>query len=82
MDCFLYEHDCAETALTALQIGAGIQVPPNAARVSRYLGILEAMYEKGNVLESVDLRRFEDGRLLAARPCGEWTMKHYGSPWM
>ncbi|QGI68533.1 hypothetical protein CEK26_012494 [Fusarium fujikuroi] len=46
------------------KLGAGIQVPPNAARVARQLGVLPALKEKGVVLDSIEYVRYTDGKVL------------------
>ena len=46
------------------KLGAGIQVPPNAARVARQLGVLPALEEKGVVLDSIEYVRYTDGKVL------------------
>ncbi|KAF4340669.1 salicylate hydroxylase [Fusarium beomiforme] len=45
-------------------LGAGIQVPPNAARVARKLGVLPALEEKGVILDSIEYVRYADGKVL------------------
>ena len=36
----------------------------------------------GDELESLDLRRYQDGKLLCSRPLGESCVKEYGAPWL
>ncbi|KAF5242940.1 hypothetical protein FANTH_8436, partial [Fusarium anthophilum] len=45
-------------------IGAGIQIPPNAARVARQLGVLSALKEKGVIVDSIEYVRYSNGKLL------------------
>lgn len=48
----------------------------------RELGLLPQIEEKGMKLESMDLRRYKDGRIITSMPCGETIVKEYGAPWM
>ncbi|KAH7417764.1 putative salicylate hydroxylase [Cadophora sp. MPI-SDFR-AT-0126] len=64
-------------------IGAGIQVPPNASRVMKHLGLLEVLAEKAVLLDHLDLLRYQDGSLLLRRPVDEKRMvEMYGAPWI
>ena len=71
-----------ERAPEILPIGAGIQIPPNAARVLERLGLLDKAEQKGVVLESLNVRRYEDGRLIGVLPGGPAHLKHFGNPWI
>ena len=64
------------------QVGAGIQVPPNATRVMDSFGLLEKMALKATTLEQLDVRRYADGALLASKPLGEHCLRSLGYPWM
>jgi salicylate hydroxylase len=64
------------------QVGAGIQIPPNGARIMQELGLLPQIEEKGTKLQSMDLRRYKDGRIITSMPCGESIVKEYGAPWL
>ena len=46
------------------EVGAGIQVAPNAARILGRLGLLEEVMSKANVLEMNSLRRYADNEEL------------------
>jgi salicylate hydroxylase len=50
------------------EVGAGIQMAPNAARIMGRFGLLEKIMEKANVLDKNSLRRWEDDRELGAAP--------------
>ncbi|KAL4949234.1 hypothetical protein BDW69DRAFT_198262 [Aspergillus filifer] len=64
------------------EIGAGIQIPPNGARVVQKLGLLSKVLEKGSLVQHVDFRRYEDGRILKSMPFGEDIVEEYGVPWV
>ncbi|PYI02136.1 FAD/NAD(P)-binding domain-containing protein [Aspergillus sclerotiicarbonarius CBS 121057] len=59
----------------------GVQIPPNGTHLLRQLG-LDAVLEKGDVLETIDFRRYTDGGVIRSMPCGEETCRVYGGPWM
>ncbi|KAB8071827.1 hypothetical protein BDV29DRAFT_178503 [Aspergillus leporis] len=65
-----------------LPVGAGIQIPPNGARVLQELGLMERVLKKGAIVESMDLRRYKDGRTITSMPCGETVAREYGAPWI
>lgn len=46
------------------EVGAGIQMAPNAARILGRLGLLEKVMEKANVLEMNSLRRYKNDEEL------------------
>jgi salicylate hydroxylase len=50
------------------EVGAGIQMAPNAARILGRFGILEEVVAKANVLERNSLRRYEDVEELGTAP--------------
>jgi salicylate hydroxylase len=50
------------------EVGAGIQMAPNAARIMGRFGLLDKIMEKANALESNSLRRWEDDRELGTAP--------------
>ncbi|GFG22428.1 putative salicylate hydroxylase [Aspergillus udagawae] len=71
-----------EQSAEILPVGAGIQIPPNGARIMRELGVLPQIEEKGMKLEFTDLRRYKDGRIITSMPCGDFVVKEYGAPWI
>ncbi|PYI30755.1 FAD/NAD(P)-binding domain-containing protein [Aspergillus indologenus CBS 114.80] len=65
-----------------IEVNAGIQIPPNGARILHQLGLLEAVARKGTSTEYLDLRRFHDGALIRSMPWGEPVRQAYGRPWL
>ncbi|OJK00676.1 hypothetical protein ASPACDRAFT_117014 [Aspergillus aculeatus ATCC 16872] len=53
-----------------IEVNAGIQIPPNGARILHQLDLLEAVTRKGTSTEYLDLRRFHDGALIRSMPWG------------
>ncbi|KAK1674055.1 hypothetical protein BDP55DRAFT_584798 [Colletotrichum godetiae] len=67
----------------ALQpVGAGIQIPPNAARVLRKLGLLPQLIDKATLIDSIDYLRYKDGEVLYQIQGGEKFKQVYGDTWM
>ncbi|GAQ44729.1 salicylate hydroxylase [Aspergillus niger] len=60
----------------------GVQIPPNGTHLLRRLGLLNAVLEKGDILQTIDFRRYADGGLIRSMPCGEETCRVYGGPWI
>ena len=46
------------------EIGAGIQISPNAMRIFDSMGLKDVFYREGTKNECAVLRRYEDGRIL------------------
>jgi 2-polyprenyl-6-methoxyphenol hydroxylase-like FAD-dependent oxidoreductase len=64
------------------EIGAGIQVAPNAVRLLRRLGLAEALAEVGVRLEGGwEFRRWEDGRVLFTQTLGDACERMFGEPY-
>ncbi|KAK1973092.1 FAD/NAD(P)-binding domain-containing protein [Colletotrichum sublineola] len=70
-----------ERADQIVPIGAGIQVPPNGARVARQLGYLDRLLECATVIDAFELRRYANGMHLHALP-ERGSHDGYGNPWM
>jgi salicylate hydroxylase len=62
--------------LTGLQVGAGIQIPPNASRVLSRMGLLPSLQRIANEVKALKVRRYQDGLLLASRPV------RWDTPWL
>ncbi|PWY79399.1 salicylate hydroxylase [Aspergillus sclerotioniger CBS 115572] len=60
----------------------GIQIAPNGTCLLRQLGLLDAVLKKGDILETIDFRRYTDGGVIRSMPCGEETCRVYGGPWV
>jgi salicylate hydroxylase len=50
------------------EVGAGIQIAPNASRILGRLGLLEKVMENANVLEKNSLRRYANNAELGTAP--------------
>ncbi|OHE95128.1 hypothetical protein CORC01_09515 [Colletotrichum orchidophilum] len=63
-------------------VGAGIQIPPNAARIVRKLGLLPQLLEKAILVDTIDYLRYKDGKVLFQIEAGDKIKKAYGDIWM
>jgi len=62
--------------------GAGIQLGPNATRLLRTLGVLDAIMPSSFRPEAIWLFDGTTGRRLAAVPLGDQAEKRYGAPYL
>lgn len=62
------------------EVGAGIQMAPNAARVFARFGLLENLLEKTNLLSRNSLRRYANNEELTTAPLMPGIGEKYGSP--
>jgi salicylate hydroxylase len=63
------------------EIGAGIQISPNASRLLLRLGLGEALAQHGVRPVAVHQRRWQDGRTLQRAPLGELVERTFGAPY-
>lgn len=70
-----------EQAREAREVGAGIQISPNATRILHRLGLAEQMAAMGVEPLALRQRRWDDGRTLAFAPLGETVEIACGSPY-
>ncbi|KAJ5923895.1 hypothetical protein N7466_008082 [Penicillium verhagenii] len=64
------------------EIGAGIQMPPNAVRVMADFGLVEELEKAGAVnISSHSLLKYTNGDSIANRPGHAWQRKHFGQAW-
>ena len=63
------------------EVGAGIQLAPNAVRLLQRVGLSE-LESVAVTPESVDLRRWDDGRILARTPLGSACRDRYDAPYL
>ncbi|KAJ5323462.1 salicylate hydroxylase [Penicillium atrosanguineum] len=62
------------------EVGAGIQVAPNAARILGRLGLLSEVMEKANVLDKNSLRRYANNEELGTAPLMPQVGQKYHAP--
>ncbi|MFG1837167.1 FAD-dependent monooxygenase [Micromonospora sp. NPDC049175] len=71
-----------EQAARFTTVGAGIQLSPNGVRILHRLGVGPTLREHGVAAESIETRRWDDGRLLCAVPHGEACVTDFGAPYV
>jgi len=70
-----------ETAPRLEEIGAGLQLSPNAVRVLVALGVEECLRKHVVAPEHLAVRSARSGRLLAQAPLGASSAQRYGAPY-
>ena len=70
-----------EQAKTLGEIGAGINISPNASRILHRLGLVDALGKTGVKPRTFDQRRWDDGRFLLRAPLGEPVESAFGAPY-
>jgi salicylate hydroxylase len=69
-----------ERASAVSEVGAGIQVSPNASRVLHRLGLAEDLARMGVRPEAWHQRRWDDGRTLLRADLGDAVIEAFGFP--
>jgi salicylate hydroxylase len=69
-----------EGAATLGEVGAGVQVSPNASRVLHGLGLADGLARTGVRPLAIHQRRWDDGRTLLRSPLGEPLEAAFGFP--
>jgi salicylate hydroxylase len=70
-----------EQAAELREVGAGIQISPNASRILNRLGLEESMRCMGVRPRSILIRRWDDGRELARQPLVDACERNFGAPY-
>jgi salicylate hydroxylase len=70
-----------EQASRLSEVGAGINIGPNASRILHRLGMGEELKKTGIKPVSFDQRRWDDGRILLRSPLGEEVEAAFGAPY-
>ena len=70
-----------EQAQRITEIGAGLQISPNASRLLHRLGLKPAMDALGVRPRAVHQRRWEDGKTLQRAPLGPEVEEQFGAPY-
>ncbi|HSV24615.1 MAG TPA: FAD-dependent monooxygenase [Xanthobacteraceae bacterium] len=70
-----------EQAKALGEIGAGINIGPNASRILHRLGISDVLAKTGVKPLRFDQRRWDDGRYLLRSPLGEVVETAFGAPY-
>ena len=70
-----------EQAPALMEVGAGIQISPNASRLLRRWGLGTALDQTGVRPVAVHQRRWDNGRTLQHAPLGEAVESAFGAPY-
>jgi salicylate hydroxylase len=70
-----------ERATVLEEVGAGIQLSPNATSVLSRLGVLERLSDTLVEPQAIEIRDARNGARLAAIPLGETARERYGAPY-
>ncbi|HEY7650064.1 MAG TPA: FAD-dependent monooxygenase [Methylomirabilota bacterium] len=63
------------------EVGAGIQLSPNATRLLHRLGLADGLARVGVRPAVIEHRRWQDGRVLLRQPLGEMCEQTFGAPY-
>lgn len=64
------------------EVGAGLQIGPNATRVLYHLGLQQAMDEVSIEVQETTNRRWNDGSIIAKTTLGASATARYGAPYL
>ncbi len=71
-----------EKARALSEVGAGIQISPNAARVLASLGLAEELAAVGTAPRRIVLRRWQDDAKLFENLLGDTVVERFGFPFL
>ena len=71
-----------EHALTIKDVGAGIQITPNASRILRTFGLLDAAASLATRPGAVTMRTWSSGRTVYTSPMGDAALSKYDAPYL
>ncbi len=70
-----------EQASELREVGAGIQVSPNATRILHRLGLADALRRFAVRPLATAIHRWDDGRLIARQPLADFCERNFGAPY-
>ena len=76
-----FEVEVFEQAPEFGEVGAGIQLSPNATRVLHHLGLADALEACAFVPARTEFRSWKTGKLISTNPLGESLRESYGFPY-
>jgi len=75
------EVEIFEQSAALREIGAGIQISPNASRILQRLGLASSMRKYGVRPLAVHIRRWDNGRTLTRQLLGDECERTFGAPY-
>ncbi|MET9854231.1 FAD-dependent monooxygenase [Streptomyces sp. NPDC006450] len=76
IDCHLYEQ-----AERLAEVGAGVQLAPNATRLLRRLGLRDRLRDLAVTPQAIEMRRWDNGALLQRTALGDPCQRRFGAPY-
>ncbi len=70
-----------EQARALGEVGAGVQISANGARVLHHLGLAEALAGVAFTPERGEVRHWRSGEVLSTRPLGQASLERFGFPY-
>ncbi|MDP6707449.1 MAG: FAD-dependent monooxygenase [Alphaproteobacteria bacterium] len=70
-----------EQAPALEEVGAGLQLSPNAVHVLHWLGLAEALAEVAVAPDGLDIRSYKSGDQILWTPLGEAAVREFGVPY-
>jgi salicylate hydroxylase len=70
-----------EQARGLAEIGAGVQISPNASRILHRVGLADALASTGVKALALEQRHWQDGRILLRAPLAESVETAFGAPY-
>jgi salicylate hydroxylase len=77
-----HDVEVVERATALTEVGAGIQISPNAVKALRALGLDAQLDEAASHPKFLELRLGRSGRRIFSIPMGEAAVQHYGAPYL
>ncbi|MBP1849925.1 FAD-dependent monooxygenase [Rhizobium halophytocola] len=75
------ESDIIEQAAQLSEVGAGLQISPNASRILDALGVLDTLKDKWNEPDWLNLMDGRRLKPLTALPAGQFAQRRWGAPY-
>lgn len=82
--CLHHGHDVTlfEQAQTIGEVGAGLQIPPNAMRIFERLGVADRIAATAFAPEAIETRMGESGTTLFTIPLAAMAVSRWGAPYL
>lgn len=77
-----FDVEVIEQAAALGEVGAGLQLSPNAMKALAWLGVAEAVEAVASEPEALELRRGKTGARIFSIPMGAAARKRYGAPYL
>jgi salicylate hydroxylase len=74
--------EVVERASVLREVGAGLQLSPNAMKALEWLGVAEAVEAVSSEPQALELRQGKSGRRVFSIPMGPAARKRYGAPYL